>query len=184
MVNTQQNELSAREQTTSVPALLDKVMRYRPRVLCFIGLGIARIVQAQLCLETSVIFHHHLYMGQWLIYRPQNGKNKRLVQSKEGLQTYKVMYPDCKPHGMHPKLFVNQVSLLFNPGICETLFYAIPCTSGRVVHFQVCSQNLSSLTRIQSLQTRDRTKSSSSPIWNSLLSSLNARSWTHKICMW
>lgn len=97
----EQNELSVREQAASVPALLDKIMRYRPRVVCFIGLGIAKIVQAQLSLETS------------------NKKNKKIAQSKEGLQAYKVVYPDCKPDN-----------------VCETLFYAVPCTSGRVVHFQ------------------------------------------------
>jgi len=32
-------------------------MRYRPRILCFIGLGIAKIVQAQLRFESLVSFN-------------------------------------------------------------------------------------------------------------------------------
>jgi TDG/mug DNA glycosylase family protein len=56
-MSTQQNELSTREQAASVPALMQKIMHYRPRVLCFIGLGIAKIVQAQLRLESPVSLH-------------------------------------------------------------------------------------------------------------------------------
>ncbi|KAG5352318.1 hypothetical protein C0989_002853 [Termitomyces sp. Mn162] len=37
----QQNELSSEEQAASVPTLLAKVTRYRPRILCFLGLNIA-----------------------------------------------------------------------------------------------------------------------------------------------
>lgn len=48
----QQNELSLDERTAGVPALLTKVAKYRPRILCFIGLGIAKIVQAELKLST------------------------------------------------------------------------------------------------------------------------------------
>jgi TDG/mug DNA glycosylase family protein len=59
-MSTQQNELSTREQAASVPALMQKIMHYRPRVLCFIGLGIAKIVQAQLRLESPVSLHANL----------------------------------------------------------------------------------------------------------------------------
>ena len=43
-----QNELSKKEQAAGVIALLDKVARYQPRILCFVGLGIADIFRSQL----------------------------------------------------------------------------------------------------------------------------------------
>jgi hypothetical protein len=63
LMSTQQSELSAREQAASVPALMKKIMHYRPRVLCFIGLGIAKVVQAQLRFESLVSLHTDLKAG-------------------------------------------------------------------------------------------------------------------------
>ncbi|KAF9460283.1 uracil-DNA glycosylase-like protein [Collybia nuda] len=95
----EQNELSLDERAASVPTLLTKVARYRPRMLCFIGLGIAKVVQTQL--------------------RPSvRGKGAKVEKFKEGLQGYKMVHTSS-PNTQQ-----------------ETLFYALPCTSGRVVQPQ------------------------------------------------
>ncbi|GLB39381.1 putative uracil DNA glycosylase superfamily protein [Lyophyllum shimeji] len=94
----EQNELSAAEQSAAVPTLMAKVALYRPRILCFVGLDIAKRVQKELGL-------------------PKKVEGTKLGQSKQGLQAYKVVYSDTS-------------------GARETLFYALPSTSARVVEFQ------------------------------------------------
>ncbi|KAF9474451.1 DNA glycosylase [Pholiota conissans] len=42
----EQSELSRKEQVDGVPRLLDKIAQYRPRIVCFVGLGIADIFRA------------------------------------------------------------------------------------------------------------------------------------------
>ncbi|KAJ7125479.1 DNA glycosylase [Mycena crocata] len=44
----EQMELSAKEQLEGVPFFLAKIARYRPRIVCFVGLGIAKVVEASL----------------------------------------------------------------------------------------------------------------------------------------
>ncbi|KAJ7285981.1 uracil-DNA glycosylase-like protein, partial [Mycena rebaudengoi] len=44
----EQTELSIKEQLESVPVFLAKVARYRPRIVCFVGLGIAKVVESKL----------------------------------------------------------------------------------------------------------------------------------------
>ncbi|KAG6809033.1 hypothetical protein H0H92_001865 [Tricholoma furcatifolium] len=72
----EQNELSSNEQTASVPILLEKVARYRPRVVCFLGLGIAQKFQSQLDFKS-------MYQG------PTKVKVKK---SALGLQAYKMVH--------------------------------------------------------------------------------------------
>ncbi|KAH9047471.1 hypothetical protein EDB83DRAFT_2403295 [Lactarius deliciosus] len=49
--STSQAELSAQEMASSVPALLTKIARFRPRVVCFIGKGIWQHVERALKLK-------------------------------------------------------------------------------------------------------------------------------------
>jgi hypothetical protein len=49
----QQSELSKAEQVAGVSMLLDKVMKFHPRIVCFVGLGIADIVKSDLTLVSS-----------------------------------------------------------------------------------------------------------------------------------
>ena len=51
--STSQADLSAQEMASSVPALLTKIARFRPRVACFIGKGIWQHV------ERALSHHHH-----------------------------------------------------------------------------------------------------------------------------
>ncbi|KAJ7109501.1 uracil-DNA glycosylase-like protein [Mycena epipterygia] len=45
---TEQTELSRKEQLAGVPFFLAKIARYRPRIVCFVGLAIARVVETRL----------------------------------------------------------------------------------------------------------------------------------------
>jgi len=96
----EQNELSANEQVAGVPALLAKVARYRPRVLCFVGLDIARTFQKKITFA----------------FNPEGKKPAKL---ELGLQSYKLVHANSGTNTVH-----------------ETLFYAMPSTSGRVTQFQ------------------------------------------------
>jgi len=90
----EQSELSKAEQIAGVPELMKKITQHRPRITCFVGLGIADIFKSVL-IETG------------------KGIKSRTVV---GLQPYKMVYPNESP--------------------CETLFYAVSSTSGRVVRYQ------------------------------------------------
>lgn len=45
---TQQSELSKAEQISGVRELMEKIAQHRPRITCFVGLGIADIVKSVL----------------------------------------------------------------------------------------------------------------------------------------
>ncbi|EKM83285.1 hypothetical protein AGABI1DRAFT_69564 [Agaricus bisporus var. burnettii JB137-S8] len=54
----EQNELSRAERTSSVPDLLEKILESKPRILCFVGLGITQIIKSQLipvCISRCLI---------------------------------------------------------------------------------------------------------------------------------
>ncbi|KAF8056608.1 uracil-DNA glycosylase-like protein [Lyophyllum atratum] len=95
----EQNELSADEQTAGVPTLLAKIALYRPRIVCFIGLDIAKTTQKQLGL-------------------PKKFQGVKVATSTTGLQSYKLVYSDSHSRAIGPR---------------ETLFYALPSSSARVV---------------------------------------------------
>ncbi|PFH47724.1 hypothetical protein AMATHDRAFT_66979 [Amanita thiersii Skay4041] len=96
-----QDELSNGEQTAGVPSLLSKVARHRPYVMCFIGLGIAKMVKTY-CL-------------------PRRNSSVSQASPSIGFQPYKLVYDN------------DQKDV---PRVKQTLFYAVPSTSGRVVQFQ------------------------------------------------
>ncbi|KAM6504272.1 Uracil-DNA glycosylase-like protein, partial [Amanita muscaria] len=93
----EQNELSDKELRAGVPAFLSKVAEYRPHVVCFVGLGIAKTVKT-CCLPKGA-----------------EGRGTARV----GFQPFKLVYVKDPETSVH-----------------ETLFYALPSTSGRVVQFQ------------------------------------------------
>ncbi len=49
----QQSELSDTEMRAAAPAFLAKIARYRPRIVCFVGLKIASAVQHSAVLVTD-----------------------------------------------------------------------------------------------------------------------------------
>ncbi|KAF8877842.1 uracil-DNA glycosylase-like protein [Gymnopilus junonius] len=105
----EQNELSKAEQVSGVSALLDKVARYRPRILCVVGLGIADIVKSQISIIARLSASSSAQVRS-----PTPLKGKATV----GLQPYKFIHSDSEG------------------ATRETLFFAVSSTSGRVVRYQ------------------------------------------------
>ncbi|CAA7257419.1 unnamed protein product [Cyclocybe aegerita] len=105
----EQSELSKAEQTSGVPMLLEKVARYQPLILCFVGLGIADIVRSGI---------------------GSASKNDLKGKAAFGLQPYKMVhsYDEADPH--------QQLRDRSGPpdarDASETLFFAVSSTSGRV----------------------------------------------------
>jgi len=79
----------------SVPSFLAKVARYRPRIVCFVGMGIWRIVEKVIA-KTALMNEsgHELRMPS-----PSKGKSKKSNVSDVGLQPYKLAY-DIEQIGM------------------------------------------------------------------------------------
>ena len=126
-----QAELSPAEMTAAVPAFLAKVARFRPRIVCFVGLGIWRIVH-QALLKLAVVVSSSEVSA---LNPPQ--------MRKVGLQSIKLVYPPPNDSGM---VYVITCLLLLSDDILlemsklsvvETLLFAMPSTSGRVVSHQV-----------------------------------------------
>ncbi|KAJ7685316.1 uracil-DNA glycosylase-like protein [Mycena polygramma] len=59
---TEQTELSTSEQLASVPQFLAKIARYRPRVVCFVGLSIAKVVDASLDVVSSCLLRFVMFL--------------------------------------------------------------------------------------------------------------------------
>ncbi|KAF8156617.1 uracil-DNA glycosylase-like protein, partial [Crassisporium funariophilum] len=95
-----ERELSKSEQVAGVQDLLQKIGQYRPRMVCFVGLGIADIFKSQ------------------LVNQKTGGKSRR-TKATNGLQSYKMVHSDGR----------------------ETVFFAVPSTSGRVVRYQASDRN-------------------------------------------
>jgi TDG/mug DNA glycosylase family protein len=70
----EQSELSKAEQVSGVSTLLNKISKFHPRIVCFVGLGIADIVKSDLSL-------------------PKRGKNAAKAKAEVGLQPYKAVHP-------------------------------------------------------------------------------------------
>ena len=57
----QESELSKTEQITGVSELLQKIAQHQPRITCFVGLGIAEIVNSVLvCIPQSYLAYTHI----------------------------------------------------------------------------------------------------------------------------
>ncbi|KAJ3514863.1 hypothetical protein NLJ89_g2118 [Agrocybe chaxingu] len=108
-----QNDLSKAEQTSGVPLLLEKVARYRPLILCFVGLGIADIVRSGV---------------------GSGSKNDLKGKAAFGLQPYKMVHPydEADSH----QQFRDSSDPHDARNASETLFFAVSSTSGRVVRYQ------------------------------------------------
>ncbi|KAF8429464.1 uracil-DNA glycosylase-like protein [Boletus edulis BED1] len=118
--STQACELSRAEMVDSVPAFLDKLARHRPRFVCFVGMVIWEIVRNSLA-----------KLSQQGMKKLEKGRSKK--KNQMGLQTYKLLYG-------------NEIAGLPQ----ETLLFVVPCTSGRVVQYQI-PDKIALFTKLQTL---------------------------------
>lgn len=110
-------ELSKSELKASVPALLRKITRYKPRFVCFVGMGIWEVVRSSLTRMTlPPVSFTRVTRGS-----PSSKSNRpiRKEKSQLGLQSYKFVHAE-------------------KGGLTnETFFFVVPSTSGRVVKYQL-----------------------------------------------
>lgn len=71
----EQNELSRAEQLASVPSLLSKISKYKPKIVCFVGLGISQVVRA------------------YILPKPSK-QTKGDIVTGYGLQPFKICYDE------------------------------------------------------------------------------------------
>ncbi|KAF7777736.1 hypothetical protein Agabi119p4_3808 [Agaricus bisporus var. burnettii] len=111
----EQNELSRAERTSSVPDLLEKILESKPRILCFVGLGITQIIKSQLIPKVK--------------RRKSRGDGKsEITNDPESLTTTATSSSSTPTYGIQPFKAIHDTS--------ETLFFAVASTSGRVVQYQ------------------------------------------------
>jgi len=120
--STEQSELSPSEMVASVPSFMVKVARYRPRIVCFVGMGIWRIVEKTIAKTASPSVSGREIKTPG----PPKGKSKKPDVANVGLQPYKLVYD------VEPSEQIDQ-----NSSVRETLFFVVPSTSGRVVSHQL-----------------------------------------------
>ncbi|KAG9311891.1 hypothetical protein JVU11DRAFT_8148 [Chiua virens] len=116
----------------SVPVLLDKLARFRPRFVCFVGMVIWEVVRNGL-----------VKLQKGMVKRVDNRKKRH--KSQMGLQIHKLVYGEAKGNPACHR-FVITLMRYIEDLPQETFLYVVPCTSGRVVQYQVCPfTNYSSL---------------------------------------
>ncbi|TFK32700.1 uracil-DNA glycosylase-like protein [Crucibulum laeve] len=80
----EQAELSKKEQVDGVPVVLDKIARYRPGIVCFVGLGIADIFKS---------------------YVLKDQLREKKSKATYGLQPFKLVYPEESKSNVKETLF-------------------------------------------------------------------------------
>ncbi|KAH9943535.1 uracil-DNA glycosylase-like protein [Amylocystis lapponica] len=122
----QETELAASEFAAGVPALLQKIARFRPRIVCFVGKGIWEAFERALPkgarAGTSPPPSSALAPSAGsstdkatLVRSPVGRRRAAKLQFKFDVQPYKVMHPEG----------------------AVTLFFVTPSTSGRVTSHQL-----------------------------------------------
>ncbi|KAI0052051.1 DNA glycosylase [Auriscalpium vulgare] len=106
-------ELSAADRISAVPALLAKIARYRPRIVCFVGKGIWLDVER--VLKTTSV-------ASVTDYAPSTPE-RSTVTASPGKRSRKASAPEFSRR--HQSI------------VAETLFFVVPSTSGRVVSHQL-----------------------------------------------
>lgn len=122
-----------------VPVLLEKIAKCKPKIVCFVGVGIADTVASYLAVKKG-----------WTASAWKKGS-----KGGPGLIPFKLVYPSvAKAEGGEGEEQKGEV---------ETLLYAVSSTSGRVVAYKVRNPFFSLVMGyIEGDVHRKRTKSSSS----------------------
>ncbi|KII91382.1 hypothetical protein PLICRDRAFT_505997 [Plicaturopsis crispa FD-325 SS-3] len=107
----EQAELSKAEESAAAPALLRRISRFRPRIVCFVGMGIWTSVEGVIR-KTAPRAPRQASASS-----PAPGKEK----TRLGLQPYKMVHT------------TNDATM----SVRETLFFVVPSTSGRVQRYQL-----------------------------------------------
>jgi len=126
-------ELSKKEIAESVPTLFRKIVRVRPRVVCFVGKSIWDVFEARVQKDVGGPKKSKVKLG-----KPAPSKVTRAKSgTKWGSQPYRLVYD--LPERAEPTTDVQepQDAPMQNGPTTETLFFLVPSTSGRVVSHQL-----------------------------------------------
>lgn len=116
-------DLSRSEMKAAVPTLLQKISRFKPRFVCFVGMGIWEVIQtalSQMTMPSATMSQTARPVQQKTSKDGKNKANERKKGNGLGLQSYKFVYP-ADADGK----------------VSETLIFVVPSTSGRVVRYQL-----------------------------------------------
>lgn len=114
----EQNDLSKSEQVSGVPILVERIRKYRPKIVCFVGLGIAEVFSST-CIPKNT-----------------SSTGKKNSSLSVGLQSYKIVYTGDQVVDSRQEDRVACSSSETATAVVETLFFAVSSTSGRVVRYQ------------------------------------------------
>ncbi|BGP03294.1 hypothetical protein RTG_02607 [Rhodotorula toruloides ATCC 204091] len=118
------SEISNDEMKERVPFLLQKVVRYKPRILAFVGMKICEVVMRYLhnLPKTEVVSASSSPSSS-----PSKGRRKAMPKVKIGLQAATISYPpDVKPEDGGAEEARQ-----------KTFIWCLPSTSARVVEYQL-----------------------------------------------
>ncbi|KAF9269768.1 DNA glycosylase [Marasmius fiardii PR-910] len=114
------NEIKDSEMTSGIPTFFQKISRYRPRIVAYVGLHTGRLVHNYVLKNAPLQLSSGVTTDRLSsLVRKDNGRKA----FGPGLQCYKIVYTEHELGGQDY--------------IAETFFYAIPCTSGRVQGYQI-----------------------------------------------
>jgi thymine-DNA glycosylase len=142
----QEGELSVAEKVAAVPAFLAKVSRYRPRIVCFVGMGIwvdaVEKALRQIAVPPEAVVPPTASSPSHVPRRRSpNRKSPKLKKTMVGLQPYKMVQPKVDGDGKVPLNTILPDYKYFghlDVSVTETFFFVVPSTSGRVTQYQVC----------------------------------------------
>ncbi|KAI6158136.1 uracil-DNA glycosylase-like protein [Pisolithus tinctorius] len=140
-------ELSVSEMKAAIPVFLRKISRYRPRFVCFVGMGIWAVIRKaldQLQLSSGSCSSESQGGANRERKARKHGKGSGNGSKQEkdrlGLQSYKLIHP-AKAERL----------------ASETFFFVVPSTSGRVVKYQF-SDKISYFSELHELLRKSRSE--------------------------
>lgn len=161
--STEAGELSRREQHDNASVLLQRIVKYRPRIVCFLGLGIWSIFLNHLmdiiALPQSGIFDDDEEDDEEddVPPEPPKKKRKRNLHAQAVATTSKYFSPPSSPADVSEErrlrrrfkrkagsckdlLGLKPIKIVYPPRdavVQETIFYSLPSSSARVVTWQL-----------------------------------------------
>ncbi|KAF9260541.1 hypothetical protein L218DRAFT_1079229 [Marasmius fiardii PR-910] len=141
-----EEELSREEKIAAVPTFLDRISRFRPRIVCFVGLDIARIVKKRAVPGYGPTTNRRISPTKRAsLAGISNAQGKRMKSlPPDGGLIFELVYSDNGPDSSLGDTlsqipagtsFSHQNSQSQDVG--ETLFFALPSTSGLAASYQL-----------------------------------------------
>jgi hypothetical protein len=123
---------------SNVPTLLSKIVAFKPKVVCVVGVGIAEAIHSYFSVTTS----RKSTLSTKAKAKTTSSTTCHAKLGGPGLLSFKLIH-DLEPPADSSTASASDTSVAEAPSargtVQETLFYAVSSTSGRVVRYQVRS---------------------------------------------